>query len=339
MTPSVLLSPAIHPSGGFPVAPDRAPCLDQINSSITRNLLPSMHLHTHQVDSQSLQIERLFAENSGLAAGLKEVSAIAARWEAQVGTTEAQLSAAKIQVRTWQQLQSEQQQQMDSSKGAATAGGASTAAGTGARAAFSAEKPGGTGEVSGGEKGGAGGGAEAAAAAGAMGPGLGDTDTEADTDDPELPVSTSPRQHLELPPVNTSPRQLLEVPPFSGAGTSASGEENGEVVVGLQGDGVKMEGSGAVEGGGEERAGKEDGEKEEVRDGARGGEDGGVGQRRGASVDMIGGKSMEVLEEENRKLKDDLTAAQNRIRQLSVQALRSDASCTTAVQRLSQTKR
>ncbi|CAI5471298.1 unnamed protein product [Closterium sp. Yama58-4] len=148
---------------------------------------------------------------------------------------------------------------------------------------------------------------------------------EADTDDPELPVSTSPRQHLELPPVNTSPREALELPPSSAAGISASGERNGEVVA-LQGDGALVVGSGAVEGGGEDGAGKEDG------DGVRGGEDGGVGKRRKEGVEVTGGNSMEVLVEENKKLKDELTAAQNRIRQLSVQALRSDASFKVGVE-------
>ncbi|GJP65484.1 hypothetical protein CLOP_g22370, partial [Closterium sp. NIES-67] len=266
------------------------------------------------VDSQSLQIERLFSENSGLAAGLKEVSAIAARWEAQV--------------RAWQQLQSEQQQ-ADSSKEAAASSstpGAAAAASSTAATASTAGVPGGSGgELLGGMSAaaaaGAGGGAAAAAA---VGPGLGDTDTEADMDDQELPVSTSPRQHLELPPLSAS-------------GSLANGERKVEVVALLGGDALVV-GAGVVEGG-EAGAGEGDGERKEVGAGARGGEDGGEGQGRGAGVEAKGGDSVGSLREENRKLKDELSAAQHRIRQLSVQSLRSSASCTTAVQRLSQTKR
>ena len=38
-----------------------------------------------QVDGQSQEIERLFSENAGLAAGVKESTKIAVQWEMQVG--------------------------------------------------------------------------------------------------------------------------------------------------------------------------------------------------------------------------------------------------------------
>ena len=41
-------------------------------------------LNWEQVDGQSQEIERLFSENAGLAAGVKESIKIAVQWEMQV---------------------------------------------------------------------------------------------------------------------------------------------------------------------------------------------------------------------------------------------------------------
>lgn len=42
-------------------------------------------LGREQVDGQSQEIERLFSENAGMAAGVKESTKIAVQWETQVG--------------------------------------------------------------------------------------------------------------------------------------------------------------------------------------------------------------------------------------------------------------